>query len=170
MAIGVQAKKFLNFYPLQITWSSFLLLILNKLLRKPFLVRNLYFTCSGTGLLYFLTRVTSQQSSRSEEKTPAREFVKLLKGNLANEYFCKKCTPTPQMISRCEQREESNNITKNASRSDILKLFVFLSADAKQIVVLRFSSLNNFVSSLFKIGQSTFFVTVTSPSKRFSWC
>ena len=45
------------------------------------------------------------------------------------------------MIFGCEQMEENNNITRNASRSDILTLLVLLSANAKSAVLLRVTSL-----------------------------
>ena len=40
---------------LDIIWSSFSFLTVNKFLKKPVLVINIYFTCSGTSLLLFLT-------------------------------------------------------------------------------------------------------------------
>ena len=45
------------------------------------------------------------------------------------------------MIFGCERREENNNITRNASRSDILTLLTLLSADTKSAVLLRVPSL-----------------------------
>ena len=50
----MQVKHLLNVRSLDIIWSSFLCLTLNKLLRKPVLVINPYGNCSGTGLLLFL--------------------------------------------------------------------------------------------------------------------
>ena len=45
------------------------------------------------------------------------------------------------MICGVEQREKNNNITRNSSRSDILKLLTLLSADAKPASPLRVLSL-----------------------------
>ena len=45
------------------------------------------------------------------------------------------------MIFRWEEWEENNNITRKASRSDLLTLLTLLSADAKSAVVLRVPSL-----------------------------
>ena len=41
------------------------------------------------------------------------------------------------MIFKLEERDENNNITRNANRSDILTLLKLLSADAKLVVLLR---------------------------------
>lgn len=93
--IRLQVKHLLKVDSLEIIWSnSFLLLTLKKFLRKSFLVRNIYCTCSGTGLLHFLTKVISLESNRSsmilhvtrknEKKTTSdRDFLKLLKKNFS---------------------------------------------------------------------------------------
>ena len=66
VAIRLQVKHLLKVDSLEIIWSSsFLLLTLKKFLRKSFLVRNIYCTCSGTSLLHFLTRAISLESNRS---------------------------------------------------------------------------------------------------------
>ena len=43
VAMRIQAEHLLNFNGLEIIWSSFLLIIMNKLLRKPALVRKSLF-------------------------------------------------------------------------------------------------------------------------------
>ena len=43
VAMRIQAEHLLNFNGLEIVWSSFLLIIMNKLLRKPTLVRKSLF-------------------------------------------------------------------------------------------------------------------------------
>ena len=80
------------------------------------------------------------------EETSARDFLKLSKENFPHKCFqilltSYKCTPPLQMISRWEQREENNNVTRNASRSDYLTLLTLLKADAKLAVVLKVPSL-----------------------------
>ena len=64
----MQVKHLLNINSLDIIWSSFFFLTLNKLLREPVLVQKMkksakkskssksfYFSCSETRLLLFLT-------------------------------------------------------------------------------------------------------------------
>ena len=54
VAIRMQVKHLLNINNLEIIWSSFSLIIMNKFLRKPVLVRkSLIF--SSTGFLFFLS-------------------------------------------------------------------------------------------------------------------
>ena len=55
MGIRMEVKHLLNVSSLEIIWSSFLLIIMNKFLKKPVLVRKSYLTCSGTGFLLFLS-------------------------------------------------------------------------------------------------------------------
>ena len=54
VVIRLSVKYLLDVNNSEIIRFSFSPLILNKLLRKPFLVRNLYFTCSGTVFITFL--------------------------------------------------------------------------------------------------------------------
>ena len=74
------------------------------------------------------------------------DFFKLSKKNLSHGSFHNLATllngePPLQMIFGWEQREENSNITRNASRSDVLTLLTLLSADAKSAVLLQVPSL-----------------------------
>ena len=60
IAIIIQMKHLFSFNSLKIIWSRFSLIKLYKLPGKPFLVRNLYLTCSDTGLLHFSRKIIFQ--------------------------------------------------------------------------------------------------------------
>ena len=74
------------------------------------------------------------------------DFFKLSKKNLSHGCFHNLATflngePPLQMIFRWEQREQNSNITRNASRSDVLTLLTLLTADAESAVLLQVPSL-----------------------------
>ena len=65
--------------------------------------------------------------------------------NLLHKYFhnlanFENCTSL-QTIFKWEEREKSNSITRNASRSDILMMLTLLSAETKSVVALRVPSI-----------------------------
>ena len=92
-------KYLLNVNSLDIIWFNFFIINIEQGNLGFFsLVRNLYFNCSATGFLNFLTRVTLSENSRSstvlqrcrwklKKKKIAREISKLSEKNIPVDVF-----------------------------------------------------------------------------------
>ena len=113
-------------------------LLPTSFLGSLFQLENLYFTCSCTSFLLFLSFLHMKLAiqiclCKVASETSARKFFEVIKNESPHGYFHNlvtfyKCRPPPQMIFREEQRQENNIITRSASRSDILifsKLLAF---------------------------------------------
>ena len=113
-------------------------LLPTSFLGSLFQLENLYFTCSCTGFLLFLSFLHMKLAiqiclCKVASETSAGKFFEVIKNESPHGYFHNlatfyKCRPPPQMIFREEQREENNIITRSASRSDVLifsKLLAF---------------------------------------------
>ena len=125
VAIRMQAKNSLNVNILKIIWSCLLLIMMNKILRKPVLARNLYFTCSCTSFLLFLTRGNFIGKDRSSHQRCSikRVFLENSEGNA--------CTRVFFLIKL--QASGYFNIF------NIINILILLSANAKSAVLLKSS-------------------------------